>query len=89
MNKYEITTLSVIVKPANEPIYCESATIIEIMDEAAGPFLEIRQINDDAENGTIRVCSEDWPTIEQAINLMIAECENQRRNLDIEEGKFK
>jgi hypothetical protein len=80
MTEYEITTLSLIVKPASAPIYSERATIIEMMDEAGGPFLEIRQHDRWAENGRITVDADEWPAIQKAVNLMFTECRNQERN---------
>jgi hypothetical protein len=77
MTEYEMTTLSVIVKPKGEPIYSERATIIEMTDEAAGPFITLRQINDETERGEIKVDLEEWPTIQEAIGLMLIECFHQ------------
>jgi hypothetical protein len=78
MTEYEITTLSVIVKPKGEPIYSERATIIEMSDEAAGIFLTLRQIDDETERGEIKVDLEEWPTIQEAIGLMLIECFDQQ-----------
>jgi hypothetical protein len=80
MTEYEITTLSLIVKPKGEPIFSDRATIIEITDEAAGPFLTLRQIHDHSEKGEIRIDLEEWPTINQAIDMMLDVCENQLQN---------
>lgn len=43
MTTYHIITGSLIVKPITEPIFSEKATEIRIVDEAAGPFVEISQ----------------------------------------------
>jgi hypothetical protein len=82
MTEYEITTLSVIVKPKGEPIYSERATIIEMSDEAAGPFITIRQINDETERGSIKIDPAEWPTIQEAIGLMITECFHQENTIE-------
>ncbi len=68
-----MTTLSVIVKPKGEPIYSERATIIEMTDEGAGIFLTLRQIFDGAKKGEIKIDLEEWPTIQEAIGLMLIE----------------
>jgi hypothetical protein len=80
MTEYEITTLSLIVKPKGEPIFSDQATIIEIADEAAGPFLVLRQIHDRSEEGEIRFDLDEWPKINQAIEAMLIVCENQLQN---------
>jgi len=82
MTEYEITTLSLIVKPKGEPIYSERATIIEMSDEAAGPFLTIRQCNDESERGEIKFDLDEWPTIQEAIGLMVAECHQQQNTIE-------
>ena len=78
MTEYEITTLSLIVKPKGGPIYSELATIIEMTDEGAGLFLTLRQSADETERGEIKFNPEEWPTIQEAIGLMIAECFHQQ-----------
>ena len=81
MTEYEITTLSLIVKPKGGPIYSELATIIEMTDEGAGLFLTLRQCADETERGEIKIDLEEWPTIQEAIGLMIAECFHQQNTL--------
>jgi len=56
-------------------LFHESATSIEIVDEAAGEFLEVRQCNEDYE-GTIKIDVHEWPTLKAAIDKMIKECRN-------------
>ena len=82
MTEYEIATLSLIVKPKGQPIFCERATIIEMTDEAAGPYLTIRQCNDESEKGEITLDLAEWPTIQEAIGLMIAECFHQQNTIE-------
>ena len=77
MTEYEITTLSLIVKPKGQPIFCEKATIVEMTDEAAGPFITLRQCSDESERGQVAFDLDEWPTIQEAIGLMVAECHNQ------------
>ena len=81
MTEYEITTLSLIVKPKGEPIFSERATIIEMTDEAAGPFITLRQCADETERGEIKIDLEEWPTIQEAIGLMIDECFYQQNTI--------
>ena len=78
MTEYEMTTLSVIVKPKGEPIFSKRATIIEMTDEGAGPFITLRQINDEIKRGEIKIDLEEWPTVQEAIGLMLIECFDQQ-----------
>jgi len=78
--EYEITTLSLIVKPVGEPIFNERATIIQLEDEAAGAFLVLRQINDASQTGEVRFDTEEWPKISEAIEMMITVCNNENKD---------
>lgn len=81
MTEYEIITLSLIVKPKGESIFCERATIVEMTDEGAGLFITLRQFNDECERGEIKFDLEEWPTIQESIGLMIAECFHQQNTI--------
>lgn len=59
---YEIRTLSLIVTPEGEDLFCEGATTVSVDDEAAGPFLVIAQ-----EDQKLRVDFEEWPSICAAV----------------------
>jgi len=62
-----------VVLPENEPIFSEQATTIEIVDEAAGEFLQVQQ----GEAG-ITLDESNWPEIKRAIDETFAEIENYR-----------
>jgi hypothetical protein len=70
---YEIRTTKVSVVPKGEPLFNQEATEIEIVDEAAGEFIEVRQCSD-AYDGKIGITVEEWPTIRKAIDDMIDRC---------------
>jgi len=70
---YEIRTTKVSVVPKGEPLFNQDATEIEIVDEAAGEFVEVRQCSD-AYDGKIGITVEEWPTIRKAIDDMIDRC---------------
>lgn len=89
MTEYETTTLSLIVKPKGEPIYSERATIVEMMDEAGGPFIRILQCGDSTERGEIRIDRDEWGAIKEAADTMLAVCKLQQEIMDIREGKSK
>lgn len=55
-----------------EPIFDESATSVEIIDEAAGEFVELSQ-----ESGRIRIDPGEWPTLRKAIDRMVRECRQE------------
>lgn len=75
-DEYEILINSVIVKPKGEPIFSERATYISIEDEAAGPFIIIKQHNDLAEKGEIRIDVDEWQHIRKAADQMINVCKS-------------
>lgn len=68
---FEIINKSLIVLQKGAPVFSESSTTIEIVDEAAGAFVEIVQ----SEEGKIRITSEEWPVIKKAINKMLLICD--------------
>lgn len=73
MSELEIRTLSVVVAPKGEAIFSELATTIAINDDAGGEYLVITQgfFGDDCK---IKIGKEEWPTLREAIDKMIAEC---------------
>jgi len=75
MNKitHETRTLKIVVLPKGDPIFANAATEIEIVDEAAGEYLEVSQCNDENE-GKIQIEPLEWPYLREAINRMIKEC---------------
>lgn len=70
---YETRTVKVSVVPKEEPIFHNGVTSIEIVDEAAGEFVEVTQCNDSNE-GKIAIEKSEWPTLRAAIDKMIKEC---------------
>ena len=68
---YETRTTKMIVGVKNQQIFDDSVTEIEIVDEAAGEFLEVSQ-----EGGMLRFDAEDWPHVRAAINKMFKLCRN-------------
>ena len=82
MTEYETITLSLIVKPRGEPIFSERATIIEMVDEAAGPFITIRQINESPQLGEVTIEGTEWPQLKEAIEHMLAICETQDESIN-------
>ena len=74
---YETRTVKVSVAPKGEPLFHNGVTNIEIVDEAAGEFLEVTQCNDSNE-GKISIEKSEWPTLRAAIDQMIKECRDHK-----------
>jgi hypothetical protein len=60
-----------IVGVKGEQIFDDSVTEIEIVDEAAGEFLEISQ-----DDQRLRFDAEEWPHVRDAIEKMFKLCRN-------------
>ena len=68
---YETRTTKIIVGVKGDQIFSESITEVEIIDEAAGEFLEISQ-----DNVKLRFDKDEWPHIRSAVNKMFKLCRN-------------
>ena len=68
---YETRTTKMIVGVKGEQIFDDSITEIEIVDEAAGEFLEISQ-----DEQKLRFDAEEWPHVRDAIEKMFKLCRN-------------
>jgi hypothetical protein len=64
-------TSRITVLPKGEPIFSYQATEISIVDEAAGPFIEMRQFPQVGDEQTIKFNVEEWPFIANAIDKII------------------
>ena len=71
--KYETRITSVTVFPVGESMYSEMATKIEITDEAAGEFVEVRQ-SGRTDIGKICIDPGEWPALRAAINRAVRAC---------------
>jgi len=69
--KYHAIPASIIVKPVDEPIFYEYATIISIQDEAAGPFVKVSQPGAEHEDNAITIEGTEWPLIRDSIQDML------------------
>lgn len=70
---YEIRTTAMTVAPEGEPTFSEMATTVEICDEAAGEFVEVKQ-RGRVDIGKIQINPEEWPSLREAIDRMIKAC---------------
>ncbi len=76
--KTRITQLTVL--PEGEPIFSEQATHIRIIDEAAGEFVEIEQMNDQ-EGKKLWIEPYDWTHIKKAVDKLFAEIKNNEEKV--------
>ena len=65
---------AITILPEGEPLFSERATEIKIVDEAAGPFLEITQTGVSGNTGTIQIDSPEWPAIREAVEKLLETC---------------
>lgn len=57
------------IRPADEPIFSEPATNVEIDDDGAGQFVVIRQ-----DDQRIRIDGDVWPIIKETVDKMVKTC---------------
>lgn len=74
---YESRTLSMIHLPKGEPIFVEAATVVRIVDEAAGEFVEVSQ-EDREGHGKIGIDPDEWPSLRDLIDRMVGECRPEK-----------
>ena len=70
---YETRTTKVTIVPKGQPIFNQEATEVEIVDEAGGEYVEVRQCSDNCD-GKISITPLEWPEIFKAIDFMVSQC---------------
>lgn len=73
---FERRVTAVTVCKKGEPIFSDYATRVEIVDEAAGEFVEVSQAGREG-GGKIAVATNEWPALRDAIDELIAACRDQ------------
>lgn len=71
---YRTRVTRLLVVPEGEPSFSEMSTTVEIVDEAAGEFVEVAQ-HARADMGKIAINPQEWPVLREAIDRMVALCE--------------
>lgn len=61
-----------------EPIFDESATTVEVTDDASGEHVKVQQLGIGTKAGTIFIDPEEWPTLRKAIDRMVRECRPEK-----------
>lgn len=69
--KYHAIPARIIVKPVGADIFDETATVVEVEDESAGPFVKVSQPGDEREDASIAIEGPEWPLIRDAIQKMM------------------
>jgi len=67
------------VMPRGKPTFDEQATIVDIIDEAVGEFLNVRQHKTQERPG-IDIDPAEWPAIREAIDYMIGQCRRENKD---------
>jgi len=62
------------IAPEGEPIFHERAYTVTIDDQAAGEYVVIHSMDEDA--GKLTVDPQDWPALREAIDTLIRECQS-------------
>jgi hypothetical protein len=75
-----ITTRSVkwVVGAVDEPVFSESLTSVEIIDEGQGEFVQVSQNEDECVSQKIKISPEEWPELQNAINHAIRMCQEAK-----------
>lgn len=71
--KQKARVTRIVLVPDGEPLFSETATTVEIEDEAGGEFVEVSQ-HGFTDAGKIQINPEEWPALRAAINRMVREC---------------
>ncbi len=71
--EFEKRTTAITVCKAGEPIFSDYATRVEIVDEAAGEFVEVSQEGREG-GGKIAIASCEWPALRDAIEQLLSDC---------------
>lgn len=74
---FEIRALSVVVIPVGEEIYSERATVVSIDDEGGGEFVCVRQPGLLSSQAELRIDSDEWPVVRQAVDNMMKQCRDK------------
>ena len=76
MTTYELMASAFTVVPKGEPMFSEQATTVRLEDEGAGLFVVVEQTGR-TDIGKVSFCTEEWPTIKEAIEALLVRCLEQ------------
>lgn len=72
--KYESRILSMVHVRTGRPQFDGTATVVTIVDEGGGEFLEIESVDT---GGKVRIGPDEWPTLSARIDEMMAQCKDR------------
>ena len=72
-DKLDVRILEITVVKKGEPVFSLQNTMVKIDDHAAGEFIIVKQHCDEHNERTIAFDAEEWPTIREAIDFMVAQ----------------
>ena len=75
---YEVRTIAISVAPKDQPIFSEQATMITLVDEGSGEYIEVSQ-SGRTDLGKIAINPEEWLTLRDAIEALIALCREEAK----------
>jgi hypothetical protein len=81
---YESRITKKVVAMKGKAIYDESATMIEIDDEAAGEYIAISQAD-----ATVKIDGDEWPAIRAAIDEMVADLRDEDGKKQAKQSIFR
>lgn len=74
-DKYSIRIVKIAVTPPEKSLFELGVTTVEIVDEAAGEFVVVRQEHEDpAYANSICIDPAEWPVLRDAVEFMMGEC---------------
>jgi len=73
---YESRIIAMSVGPHDQPTYSEMATLVTIVDESGGEFVEVEQSGTGL--GKIAINPEEWPALRDTIEKLIGMCRDER-----------
>ena len=73
--KYTSRITQMTILPVGEPIFSERATIVSIVDEAAGEYIQVKQQADTTSetDQTITFDLDEWEEVTDVVNQMFGE----------------
>jgi hypothetical protein len=76
--EYDVRVVKIVVAPNGEPIYSETATVVEIEDDATGEYVKVSQpVSHTGLAKSVAFNPDEWPTMRGAIEYMLANCRDK------------
>jgi hypothetical protein len=67
-----------VVGEVDQPVFSESLTSVEIIDEGQGEFVQVSQSEDECVSQKLKISSEEWPELLNAISHAIKMCQEAK-----------